>query len=114
MKLLLDENLPVKLKHRFADNKVNVHTVKDMHWLGKSNGELLNLMIENSFTSFLTIDNNISFQQNFKNYPLQVIVVVAFDNTYETIMQVFENILEALKSSKQIVAVIHPLYTAFK
>ena len=69
MKLLLDKNLPVKLKYRFIDNRIDAHTVKDMKWLGKDNGELLNLMLQNNFTTFLTIDNNLSFQQNFKNYP---------------------------------------------
>lgn len=69
MKLLLDENLPIKLKHRFIDNDIETYTVRDMGWLGKENGELLKLMLQNNFTSFLTIDNNLSFQQNFKNYP---------------------------------------------
>lgn len=35
MKLLLDENLPVKLKHRFKDFGWDVFTVKDMQWFGK-------------------------------------------------------------------------------
>lgn len=78
MKLLLDENLPIKLKYRFSDN-IETYTVKDMSWLGKENGELLKLMLQNNFTSFLTIDNNLSFQQNFKDYPIQVFVIVSPD-----------------------------------
>ena len=85
MKLLLDENLPVKLKYRFIENGIDVFTARDMNWLGKENGALLNLMIENSFTGFVTIDNNLSFQNNFVNYPIAVIVLIAHDNTYETI-----------------------------
>jgi len=81
MKLLLDENLPVKLKYRFIDNRIDAYTVKDMKWLGKENGELLNLMLQHNFTTFLTIDNNLSFQQNFKNYPIKVIVIISPDNT---------------------------------
>ena len=90
MKLLLDENLPVKLKHRFKEFGWDVFTVKDMQWFGKENGELLQLMIENNFTSFLTIDNNLAYQQNFLNYPLQVVIMIAPDNTYETIMSFIE------------------------
>jgi len=35
MKLLLDENLPVKLKYRFIDKGFDAYTVRDMNWLGK-------------------------------------------------------------------------------
>ncbi len=92
MKLLLDENLPVKLKYRFIENEIEVFTARDMQWLGKENGDLLNLMIENNFTGFITIDNNLSFQNNFVDYPIAVIVLVAHDNTYETIMEFFDKI----------------------
>ena len=90
MKLLLDENLPVKLKHRFKEFGWDVFTMKDMQWFGKENGELLQLMIENNITSFLTTDNNLAYQQNFLNYPLQVVIMIAPDNTYETIMTFIE------------------------
>lgn len=85
-----------------------------MRWLGKTNDELLQLMIQNNFTSFLTIDNNLSFQQNFKNYPLQVIIIIAPDNTYETIMQIFQKIIKSLTPSTQkIISIIHPRHSTF-
>ena len=93
MKLLLDENLPVKLKYRFIENGIEVFTARDMQWLGKENGELLDLMVENSFTGFITIDNNLSFQNNFVGYPIAVIVLIAHDNTYKTIMEFFDMII---------------------
>ena len=115
MKLLLDENLPEKLKYRSIDKKIEAYTVRDMNWLGKENGELLKLMLQNSFTSFLTIDNNLSFQQNFKNYPVQVFVIISPDNAYQTIMEIFERIEEVIKiSTQKIVTVIHPLHSSFK
>lgn len=115
MKLLLDENLPVKLKYRFIDKNIEAYTVRDMNWLGKENGELLNLMLQNNFTSFLTVDNNLSFQQNFKNYPVQVFVIISPDNAYQTIMEVFQKIAEAITTStKNIVTIIHPLHPLFK
>ncbi len=113
MKLLLDENLPVKLKYRFIDAEINAYTVKDMNWLGKANGELLQLMIQNNFTSFLTIDNNLSFQQNFMRYPLQVVIIIALDNTYATIMEIFNKILDAFISADKIFVVIHPLHPSY-
>ena len=99
MKLLLDENLPVKLKHRFKEFGWDVFTVKDMQWFGKENGELLQLMIENNITSFLTTDNNLAYQQNFLNYPLQVVIMIAPDNTYETIMAFIELVKLKLKEN---------------
>ncbi len=86
MKLLLDENLPIKLKYRLQEHGLEVNTIRDLHWFGKRNGELLRLMLSNNFTTLLTIDNNLSFQQNFKNYPCQVVVLVAPDNTYDTVV----------------------------
>jgi len=111
MKLLLDENLPVKLKHRFIEKGLESYTLKDLKWLGSKNGELLRLMLKNSFTTFITIDNNLSFQQNFKNYPIQVAILICRDNTYETIMQYFEEIVNQLQ--KPFIGpktIVHPLY----
>lgn len=100
MKLLLDENLPIKLKFRFVENGIDTFTTKDMKWLGKENGNLLKEMLLNGFTSFITIDNNLSFQNNFSNYPMSVIILLANDNTYETIMEFFDHILDTVKKSK--------------
>lgn len=44
MKLLLDENLPKRLKQDFPDH--DVYTVRDMEWNGIKNGQLLTLMVE--------------------------------------------------------------------
>lgn len=46
MKILLDENLPRKLKTDLG-SEFDVKTVRDMGWLGKRNGELLGLMVLN-------------------------------------------------------------------
>ncbi len=82
-----------------------------MGWLGKKNGELLKLMLERDFTTFVTIDNNLSFQQNFDNYPIQVAVLIAKDNTYGTVMEFFDEITERLsKTYSGARSVIHPHY----
>lgn len=99
MKLLLDENLPVKLKYRFLEKGIDTITIRDMHWQGKENGVLLKEMLVNSFTIFITIDNNLSFQNNFKDYPIAVVVLVANDNTYVTIMEFFDQILVCVKDN---------------
>ena len=111
MKLLLDENLPVKLKYRFADRGFEIFTTKDMRWLGKQNGELLQLMLQYDFTTLITIDSNLPYQQNFKNYPIQVISLVSFDNSYATIMEFFNAIVDAVNEySVGLKLVVHPNY----
>src|ERR1044071_6779780 len=81
MRLLLDENLPKRLKQDFPNHEV--HTVADKQWTGKQNGELLKLMIENDFAALLTFDKNLQHQQNFEKFPLTVFVLTAANNTYE-------------------------------
>lgn len=98
MKILLDENLPVKLKLRFVENGFDAFTVKDMNWLGKQNGDLLQLMLKENFEVFVTIDNNLSFQQNFRDYPVQVIVLISHDNTYPTLFNNLSKIISALQT----------------
>ncbi len=46
MKILLDESLPRKLRNSFEASH-EVLTVRNQGWLGRKNGELLSLMVEN-------------------------------------------------------------------
>ena len=81
MLLLLDENLPKRLKSDFPDHQI--FTVRDKEWNGIKNGELLKLMLANDFDALLTFDKNLQHQQNFVKYPLAVFVLTAPNNTYE-------------------------------
>jgi predicted nuclease of predicted toxin-antitoxin system len=93
MKLLLDENLPNKLKFRFRDAQYECYTVQDMDWASLTNGALLEKMIEHSFEVLITMDSNIGFQQNFNNYPIPVLILISKSNTYENIIKSFGQIL---------------------
>jgi hypothetical protein len=64
MRLLLDECVPRPLKRDLPGH--DVHTVVEMGWSSKRNGELLRLMLADRFEAFLTVDQNIEFQQNVK------------------------------------------------
>ncbi len=94
MRLLLDENLPKKLKMDFPEHEI--FTVSDMKWTGKKNGELLQLMLADNFNALLTFDKNLQYQQNFKKYSLPVIVLLASDNTYITLSRLVVQIKELL------------------
>ena len=63
MKLLLDENLPRKLKRDLINHEVS--TVRDNGWSGLKNGELIRKMREHGFDVLLTFDKNIQHQQTF-------------------------------------------------
>lgn len=98
MKLLLDENLPKKLKQAFGDAH-QVFTVGDMKWNGKRNGELLGLMIYHGFEGLVTIDKNLSYQQNIHKFDLYIIVLEAFDNKIETLQPYVAAFLELMEST---------------
>ena len=99
MKLLLDENLPVKLKYRFLEIGIHTSTISDKKWNSKQNGELLELLIKNGFTHLITFDSNLSFQQNFLKYPIPVIVIIAPSNNYATIMEIFPQLIDCISNS---------------
>jgi|ERR1035437_4694861 hypothetical protein len=96
MKLLLDENLPKRLKEDFADHEI--YTVRDMAWNGIKNGQLLGLMVENGFEVLLTFDKNLQHQQNFRKYSITVLVLSAPTNTYLELTKLIPQIKETLLS----------------
>lgn len=72
MRLLLDENLPKRLKLDFLEHEI--YTVRDKGWNGIKNGELLTLLLDNNFDALLTFDKNLQQQQNFTKYAITVFV----------------------------------------
>jgi predicted nuclease of predicted toxin-antitoxin system len=94
MKLLLDENLPKRLKDDFSEH--DIYTVRDKGWDGKNNGDLMKLMIEDNFDVLLTFDKNLQHQQNFKKYNLAVLVLNASSNTYQNLKDLVPKIKEVL------------------
>ena len=84
MKLLLDENLPVKLKTYFSAEH-EIYTVKEQQWTGVKNGELLKLMEQNDFEGLVTIDKNLIHQQNVKSLNIKIFIFNAPDNKLPTL-----------------------------
>jgi len=96
MKVLIDEQLPTKLKFRFADSNFTVSTVRDMDWLGKKNGELLKLMLAHDFDVLLTNDKNMHYQQNTVDLKISILNVNAKTNRYDDILEKITAIKEKL------------------
>lgn len=95
MKLLLDENLPKRLKNDFPEHEI--YTVRDKGWNSKKNGELLELMLAENYAVLLTFDQNLEHQQNFDKYPISVFVLIAENNTYLVLRGLVENIKSELE-----------------
>jgi len=94
MRLLLDENLPKRLKLDFPEHEV--FTVRDKKWNGVKNGELLKLLTEEGFDALLTFDKNLQHQQNFSKYSVAVFVLSAKINRYEVLTHLSSQIREYL------------------
>jgi len=72
MKVLLDECVTKKLKAYLKD--FDVSTVTRLGWSGVKNGKLMTLCVENGFDVLLTIDKNLSYQQNLNKYKIAIVV----------------------------------------
>lgn len=73
MKLLLDENLPLGLRHEIPGH--NCETVAHRGWLGIGNGQLLALAAQAGFEALLTKDTKLQYQQNLTNLPVAVVML---------------------------------------
>lgn len=82
MNVLLDECLPRRLKQELSGHTVS--TVPEMGWAGTKNGALLRLA-ETAFEVFVTIDQNVAYQQNLRSVVLGIVVLVAPNNRLETL-----------------------------
>lgn len=97
MRLLLDENIPKRLKSDLFGHEV--FTVRGKGWNGLKNGDLLKLMLEEGIEGLLTFDKNLSYQQNFKQYPIIVFVLIANNNTYELLQPLMVKVQKLISNS---------------
>lgn len=100
MKILLDENLPKKLKIYFAGEH-EIFTVREKKWNGKRNGELLGLMTLSGFDAFVTIDKDLQFQQNIKRFLIKLFIIDAPNNKIETLSPYVEKLIRILSDSSR-------------
>ncbi len=97
MKVLLDECVPRKLRRELAEHEVL--TVTERGWSGIKNGKLLALA-EAEFEVFLTVDQNLKYQQNLKAFNIGIILLVARNNRLKTLLPLMPEAREALKTIK--------------
>lgn len=95
MRLLLDESIPRRLRAALPDHSVK--TVVEMGWSGVKNGKLLALASEH-FDAFLTVDQNLTYQQNLTRLPLSVVVLATYSNELSALLPLVPKLEETLKT----------------
>jgi len=69
--VLLDECVDWRLSRELVSHEVK--TARQMGWTAVRNGELLALA-STHFDVFVTVDRNLSFQQDIVSFPIAVLV----------------------------------------
>ena len=92
-RILLDENLPRKLRRELST--FLVRTVQEQGWASLANGELLG-QAQQSFDVLLTGDRRLQFQQNVTRYQIGVVVIITPSLRFRTIKAGIESIRAAL------------------
>ena len=94
MHILLDECVPRPLRRELPGHEVR--TVTEMGWAGKTNGELLALIVEAGFAVLITVDQNLRYQQNLRNAGIAILVIVARSNRLRDLLPVMESVRRSL------------------
>ena len=92
MRILLDENLPHKLRLLLLGH--DVRTTAYQGWAGLNNGALLKAAEDAGFDAIITADQGIRYQQNRENS--QVALIVLSDNDGSLITASVKAILAAI------------------
>ena len=94
MRVLLDHCVPRRFRRLLVGHEVK--TTFEMGWADLSNGALL-AQARGSFDAFVTVDQNLQFQQNLMALPLPVVVLAAPDNRFETLAPYAPTLLRVLE-----------------
>lgn len=97
MRLLIDECIDWRL---LRDLKAyDVRTVKQLGWEHVKNGALLRLAAK-QFDVFLTVDNNLPFQQNAARFEIAVIILRGRTTRLPDLRELLPGLHEALQTPR--------------
>ncbi len=100
MRILLDEDVPRRLKRELVGH--DVATVVEMGRSGIKNGVLLRLAVAAEFEGFLTCDRNIlQHQQNIPALGLALVVLAVPNKKLETLRLLVPEVLAVLDAHPQ-------------
>jgi hypothetical protein len=96
VKVLLDECVDWRLGRELLTHEVK--TARQMGWTTIENGELLALA-SRLFDVFVTVDRNLSFQQNVVFFSIAVVVLQAKTNRLSDLRPLVPSLLTAIEST---------------
>ena len=96
MKVLLDECVDWRLARDIIGH--DVKTARQMGWTAIKNGTLLTLASEH-FDVFVTVDRNLSFQQNLDSFSIAVVVLQAKTKRLADLRPLVPSVLAAIESA---------------
>src|SRR6266487_2534374 len=96
MRVLLDESVDWRLSRDLVGHQVM--TARQMGWVSIRNGELLALAAQ-EFDVFVTVDRNLSFQQNLAPLNIAVIILQASTNRLADLKMLVPELLVAIASA---------------
>jgi hypothetical protein len=94
VRVFLDECIDWRLARDIVGH--DVKTARQMSWTAIKNGELLALASE-QFDVFVTVDRNLSFQQNLTSFSIAVVVLKAKTNRLADPRSLVPNVLAAIE-----------------
>jgi hypothetical protein len=97
VKVLLDECVDWRLARDIVGH--DVKTARQMGWTTVKNGELLALA-GRQFEVFVTVDRNLSFQQNLVSHPIAVIVLRAKTNRLVDLKPLVPKLVASITSAR--------------
>jgi hypothetical protein len=97
VRVLLDECVDWRLARDIVGH--GVKTARQMGWTAIENGELLTLAAKH-FDVFVTVDRNLSFQQNLGSRSIAVIILRARTNRLADLRPLTPRLLAAIESTK--------------
>ncbi len=96
MKVFLDECVDWRLARDIVGH--DVKTARQMGWTTVKNGALLTLALQH-FDVFVTVDRNLSFQQNLDSFSIAVVVLQAKTNRLADLRPLVSSLLVAIESA---------------
>jgi len=93
VRILLDECIDRRFAKEIEGHEVV--TVPQAGWAGIKNGELLS-RAQSEFDAFVTVDRNLSFQQNIPQFTIAVIVLQAPTNRLKDLRPLISKLQQLL------------------
>ena len=97
-RVLLDENVDSQLKPLFGED-LEVRTIEEQGWAGLKNGELLRAASE-VFDLFVTMDQNLPYQQNLKLLDVAVVVIRSVSNAFVDVAPLMSEVNAAVRAAE--------------